>query len=182
MKIAVIIGSTRPQRRGSAVGAWVMEQARQHRAAQDGVEFTLLEVADFDLTTHYEQRTDKTYEEPTTQRWSDVVDGFDGYVFVTPEYNHGLPAPFKNAVDLLMAEWSGKAVAFVGYGGVGAARSVEQWRMVIANLSLLGVRQALHLQMADDFDSDGVAPLPKRVDEMASVLDQLVALTGKLRG
>ncbi|GGD14591.1 NADPH-dependent FMN reductase [Nocardioides daphniae] len=178
MKIAVIVGSTRPKRLGSAVGAWVLEQAEQH----GGAEFTLLEVADFDLGTNYEQSTDKSYEEPSTQRWSDVVDEFDGYVFVTPEYNHGLPAPMKSAVDLLYTEWAGKAVAFVGYGGVGAARAVEQWRMVVANLGLLGVRQALHLQMADDFEDDRVAPLPKRTGEMKSVLDQLVELTATLRG
>ncbi|QCX26695.1 NADPH-dependent FMN reductase [Nocardioides jishulii] len=177
MKIAVIVGSTRPQRRGSGVGAWIMTQAQEH----PGAEFTLLEVADFDLTATYEQRTDKSYEEPTTQRWSDVVDAFDGYVFVTPEYNHGLPAPFKNAVDLLYAEWSGKAVALVGYGTLGAARSVEQWRGVVANLGLVGVGQAVHLQTAEDFDGDELRPPARRVDDTASVLRQLLALTAKLR-
>lgn len=178
MKIGIIVGSTRPGRRGSAVGAWVLEQAEKH----GGADFELLEVADFDLTSHYEQRTDRAYDEPTTQRWSEVVDGFDAYVFVTPEYNHGLPAPMKNAVDLLMPEWADKAVAFVGYGGVGAARAVEQWRAVVANLSLHGVRQALHLQLADDFDGDAVAPLEKRFDEMGSVLDQLLDLAKRLKG
>lgn len=177
MKIGIIVGSTRPGRLGTAVGAWVLEQAEKH----GGADYELVEVADLALTSNYEQRTDRAYEEPTTQRWSELVDGFDGFVFVTPEYNHGLPAPMKNAVDLLMPEWSGKAVAFVGYGGVGGARAVEQWRAVVANLSLVGVRQALHLTLADDFDGDKVEPLPKRYDEVGSVLDQLLDLTERLR-
>lgn len=176
MRIGIIVGSTRPERRGSAVGAWVLEQAQKHPEAH----FTLVELEKYQLTSHYEQRTDRDYAEPTTQRWSEAVDGFDGFVLVTPEYNHGVPAPLKNAVDLLMPEWAGKTVAFVGYGGVGAARAVEHWRGIVANLSMQGVRQALHLQLDADFDGTTLDVLPKRIDELDAVLTQLIDLTEKL--
>lgn len=177
MKIAIIVGSTREGRRGLAVGQWVEEQAR----TREGVEYVLVDLAEHPLTTHYEQKLDKTYAEPSTQAWSDLVDSFDGYVFVTPEYNHSVPAPMKNAFDLLFSEWGGKGVAFVGYGGVGAARGIEHWRGIVATAHLHSVREAVHLYLNDDFDDDGVAPQQFRTKELTAALDRLEKLVALLR-
>ncbi len=177
MRIAVFVGSTRPGRRGKVVGDWVLEKA----SGRDGVEYVLLDLIEHPLTTRYEQRTDKAYDEPSTQAWSDLVDSFDGYVFVTPEYNHSLPAPMKNAVDLLFSEWNHKAVAFVGYGMIGGARSVEHWRGVAATLHLHSVREAVHLQTAIDFDGHRFTPLEIREGELVKALNRLEQAVAQLR-
>ncbi|MFD6800554.1 NADPH-dependent FMN reductase [Streptomyces cyaneofuscatus] len=55
------------------------------------------------------------YAHEHARRWSEAIAAFDGYVFVTPEYNHGVPGPLKNAIDYLYSEWHHKAVGFVGW-------------------------------------------------------------------
>lgn len=177
MKIAIIVGSIREGRRGLAVGQWVAEKA----AAREAAEYTLVDLADHPLSMRYEQRMDRTYAEPSTQAWSDLVDSFDGYVFVTPEYNHSVPAPMKNAVDLLFPEWGGKGVAFVGYGGVGAARAIEHWRGVAATVHLHSVREAVHLYLNNDFGDDGFAPQEFRAGELDAAFDRLEKLVALLR-
>jgi NAD(P)H-dependent FMN reductase len=61
--------------------------------------------------------------------WSAKIDSFDGYIFVTAEYNHGIPGALKNAIDYLYKEWNNKAAGFVGYGSAGGVRAVEQLRL-----------------------------------------------------
>ena len=75
-------------------------------------------------------------QNPVAQRWQKKVAEFDGYIFVTAEYNHGIPAALKNALDYAYPEWNKKAAAFVGYGAVGGARAVEQLRLVAAELQI----------------------------------------------
>jgi NAD(P)H-dependent FMN reductase len=83
------------------------------------------------------------------QRWQKKVAEFDGYVFVTAEYNHGIPAVLKNALDYAYPEWTKKAAAFIGYGAVGGARAVEQLRLVAAELQLATIRTGVYIQGAD---------------------------------
>ena len=83
------------------------------------------------------------------QRWQKKIAGFDGYIFVTAEYNHGIPAVLKNALDYAYPEWNKKAAAFVGYGAVGGARAVEQLRLVAAELQLATIRAGVYIQGAD---------------------------------
>lgn len=177
MKIAIIICSIREGRRGLAVGQWVAE----HAAGRQGVEYELVDLADHPLTMRYEQKMDKAYEEPATQAWSDLIDSFDGYVFVTPEYNRSVPAPMKNAVDLLFPEWGGKAIGFVGYGGMGAARSIEHWRGVVTTLHLTSAPETVNLQLASDFDGDAFVPRAFHARGLGRVFDRLEKLVGLLR-
>ncbi|MFC6152663.1 NADPH-dependent FMN reductase [Nocardioides yefusunii] len=176
MRIAVVVGSIREGRRGRGVGDWVIAQA-----ADRDPEYVLVDLVDHPLTMRYEQKLDKTYDEPSTQAWSDLIDSFDGYVFVTPEYNRSVPAPLKNAVDLLFSEWGDKGLAFVSYGGVGGARSVEHWRTIAATLSLHTVSAAVHAGLRTDFDENGFAPQAFRAKELGKVLDALESLTERLR-
>src|SRR5258706_11998643 len=74
----------------------------------------------------------RQYNKPHTRTWAAKIGSFDGYVFVTPEYNHGISGALKNAIDFLFAEWNNKAAGFVSYGGAGGARAVEQLRLVLA--------------------------------------------------
>jgi NAD(P)H-dependent FMN reductase len=185
MRIAIIVGSTRPGRKGSFVGRWVHEQALQREDVSWKVGVDLVELEDFDLPLLQEPTVpaaaDREYETPQTQRWSETVDQYDGFVFVTPEYNHGVPAALKNAVDVLGPEWAHKAVAFVSYGANGGVRAVEQWRAILANLMVADVRAQVALMVFDDWKDGDFRPLPRREEELATMLDQLVEMTEAVR-
>ncbi|MGN0062993.1 MAG: NADPH-dependent FMN reductase [Nocardioides sp.] len=182
MRIAIIVGTTRPGRVGPSVGRWVLEQAQ----AYGGAEYELVEVADFGLVLLDEATVPgaaaRQYENPATRRWSETIDSFDGFVFVTAEYNHSIPAAFKNAFDVLYPEWGGKAVAFVSYGADGGVRAVEHWRPVVANAHLLAVRSVVTLPTYIDFGDDGFAPTERRAGEAEKMLGALLELTATLRG
>lgn len=145
-RIGIIIGSTRPGRVGETIARWFHQLASQRTDA----EFELLDLADYDLpsTGHPADGTD-------LQRWSDVVASLDGFIVVTPEYNHSFPADLKRAIDALMPEWANKSVGFVSYGGSAAgARAVEQLRLVFAELEVASVRYNVTLPFATEFSAD----------------------------
>lgn len=185
MQIAIIIGSTRPGRKGSIVGRWVHDQALQRDDVPWKVEFDLVELEDFALPLLEEPTVpaaaDREYETPQTRRWSETIDRYDSFVFVTPEYNHGVPAALKNAVDVLGPEWAHKAAAFVSYGANGGVRAVEQWRTILANLMVSDVRAQVALMTFDDWKDGDFRPLSRREDELATMLDQLVETTQAVR-
>jgi NAD(P)H-dependent FMN reductase len=120
IKIAIIVGSTRPGRNGEAVAKWVYEVSRKRSDA----EFELVDIKDFNLPLLDEPMPPimGQYSKPHTKTWAAKVGSFDAYVFVTPEYNHGTSGALKNAIDLLFAEWNNKAAGFVSYGGASGAR------------------------------------------------------------
>lgn len=182
MKIAIIVGTTRPGRVGPQVGRWVLEQAEEFGRA----EYELVDVADHDLVLLDESTVpgaaDRQYENPATRRWSERIDGFDGFVFVTAEYNHSVPAAFKNAFDVLYPEWGGKAVAFVSYGADGGVRAVEHWRQIVANAHLHAVRSVVTLPTYLDFTDGRFTPGERRPDEARAMLTALTDLVGTLRG
>ena len=185
MKIAIIVGSTRPGRKGSTVGRWVHDLALQRDDVHWKVEFDLLELESFDLPLLSEPTVpaaaDKEYDTPQTRRWSEAIDGYDGFVFVTPEYNHGVPAALKNAVDVLGPEWAHKAVGFVSYGADGGVRAVEQWRTVVANVMMTDVRAQVSLLVFEDWHEGEFRPLDRREGELNTMLDQLVDMTEAVR-
>lgn len=91
-----------------------------------------------------------------TKKWASKVSEFDAYIFVTPEYNHSMPAALKSAIDYLYQEWNDKAARFVGYGSVGGARSIEQIRLVLGELKVADVRAQVSLSIYDDFENFSV--------------------------
>src|SRR3981081_2137283 len=130
IKIGIILGSTRPNRNGEAVAKWVYKVAKKRSDA----EFELVDIKDFDLPLLDEPLSPilGTYSKPHTRVWAAKIDSFDAYVFVTPEYNHGISGALKNAIDFLFAEWNNKAAGFVSYGGVSGVRAGEHLRLVLA--------------------------------------------------
>src|SRR5438093_10538379 len=96
------------------------------------------------------------YSQQHTKTWAAKIDSFDGYVFVTPEYNHGICGALKNAIDFLFREWNDKAAGFVSYGGAGGARAVEQLRLVLAEVRIATVRNQVLLSMFTDFENFSV--------------------------
>lgn len=176
-RIAVLIGSTRPGRRGRAVGEWAYEIARQR---EDAV-FDIVDLVDFDLVLLDDPvqpgSAKGVYASAQTRAWSERITQFDGYLWVTPEYNHGVPGAMKNALDLLYPEWMNKGVGFLGYGYDGGVRSIEQWRTIVAAVHLHAVRSQVSLSLHGDWDGEKFTPAERRPRELTNVLNQLVALT-----
>src|SRR5258708_29375053 len=174
IKIAIIVGSTRPGRNGEAVAKWVYEVAKKRSDA----EFELVDIKDFNLPLLDEPVPPSLgqYSMPHTKVWAAKIEGFDGYVFVTPEYKHGISGALKNAIDFLFAEWNNKAAGFVSYGGAGGARAVEQLRLVLAEVQIATVRNQVLLSMFTDFENFSVfKPGPQQKTSVNAVLDQLIA-------
>ena len=180
LKLAIIVGSTRPGRVGEAVATWVHELARRRRDA----EFELVDIEDFGLPLLDEPipPSQGKYSKEHTERWAAAIGSFDGYVFVTPEYNHGTPGALKNAIDFLYAEWNNKAAGFVGYGSAGGVRAVEHLRLVMAEVQVATVRNQVALSLFTDFENfTAFKPDPRHEKSLGGMLDQLVAWAGAMK-
>ena len=173
-KIAIILGSTRPGRNGEAVARWVLEQASSRTDAQ----FELVDLRDHPLP-HLDEAVPASmgmYAQPHTKAWAATIAGYDGFVFVTPEYNHGMTGVLKNAIDYLYAEWANKSAGFVSYGSAGGARAVEQLRLVMGELQIADVRQQVQFSLFHDFESFSTfVPGPQHAAMAALLFDQVVA-------
>ncbi len=145
LNIAVILGTTRPNRASGPIGKWVME----HAAKKEGWNAELIDLRDWPLPFFNEPQPvmalNGEYSVPLAKEWSKKIAGMDAFIVVTAEYNHGYPAVLKNALDYLYAEWTNKPVAFVAYGNAGGARSVEQLREVVGELQMHDIREAVHV-------------------------------------
>ncbi len=173
-KIGIILGSTRPGRVGEVVARWVYEVAAQRSDA----EFELVDLLDYKLP-HLDEAYPPSmgqYSQPHTLEWAAKIASFDGYVMVTPEYNHSTSGALKNAIDFLYAEWNNKAVGFVSYGSVGGARAVENLRLVAGELQMADVRAQVALSLRTDFENFSVLkPSDFQRQALTTVLDQVVA-------
>lgn len=139
-RIAIITGSARPGRFNPQVANWLTGFAQQRRDA----DFELVDIVDYNLPLLDEEVPPSMgqYAKDHTKRWATTIDSFDGYVFVSPEYNHGIPGALKNAIDFLFAEWHYKPAGFVSYGSAaGGSRAVEHLRGVMAELNIYDVRE-----------------------------------------
>lgn len=185
LTIGIILGSTRPGRRGEAVAHWVQEQASTYPEVADGsVALEVLDVAAFNLSLLGEPTVpgaaNRNYENAETRAWSAAIDACDGFIWVTPEYNHGVPAAMKNAFDVLAPEWGHKAAGLVAYGADGGVRAVEHWRTIMANAHLVAVRGQVSLSMFTDWDGATFAPAERRAGELQAVFDHVVTLSRAL--
>jgi NAD(P)H-dependent FMN reductase len=175
LHLAVIIGSTREGRFGPTVACWFVDQAK----LRDDTTIDLIDLADLDLPPVHPQRPN-----PAVAAYLERIDRADGFVIVTPEYNHGYPAALKHAIDLPHREWRAKPVAFVSYGGMaGGLRAVEQLRQVFAELHMVTVRDTVSFHMAHAlFDQSGEPVDPTGCNAAArTMLDQLAWWANALR-
>jgi len=180
LKVGIITGSTRPNRKSPDVAKWVLETARKRSDA----EYELVDIKDFELPLLDEPMPPSMgkYQQSHTKRWAAKIATLDAFVFVSPEYNHGIPAALKNAIDFLFAEWKDKAAGFVSYGGAGGARAVEQLRLVLAEVHVATVRAQVLLSMNTDFENfTTFKPDPQHEKSVGAVLDQVVAWGGALK-
>ena len=154
LKILVILGSVREGRVAGPVGNWVMEQA----VSREALDCELVDLKDWDLPFYpfADPPAKGNYRDPLQRRWADKVASADGYILICPEYNHGPPAVLKNALDFVYAEWNRKPVAFVGYGGNGAARSIELLTCVARELQMAALEASVHIMGVWGKVKDGV--------------------------
>lgn len=154
LKVAIILGSTRPGRNGEAVAKWVCDIAKKRTDA----EFEYVDIKDYELPLLDEPNSPSLgkYSKDHTKVWSAKIDSFDAFVFVTPEYNHGISGALKNAIDFLYKEWNNKVAGFISYGGTGGVRSVEHLRLVMAELQIATVRAQVQLSLFADFENFSV--------------------------
>lgn len=176
--IGIIVGSTRPGRRGRAVADWVAGSAAAHRA-----DIEIVDLADLALPVLDEAHPAMagSYEKEHTRRWAELAGGFDGFVFVTPEYNHSIPGVLKNAIDYLYAEWNNKAAGFVTYGVDGGTRAAETLRLILAELRVATVRTQVSLSLRHDVTATGeLAPGERHDQALATMLDEVVGWSDAL--
>jgi NAD(P)H-dependent FMN reductase len=181
VKIGIIIGSTRPGRVGDQVAKWVLEQA----SARTDAEFELVDLADFALP-HLDEAVPPSlgqYAQAHTKAWAEKVDSFDGYIFVTPEYNHSTSGALKNALDFVYGEWNDKAAGLVSYGAAGGTRAAEHLRLILGELQVADVRQQVAFSLMTDFENYRVfTPAAYHQGMLATQLDQLVPWAAALKG
>jgi NAD(P)H-dependent FMN reductase len=185
MWVGIVVGSIREGRKGRHVGDWALTHARAWAEANDAdVQFELIDLKDFDLplltAAVVPGAANRKYDDERVRNWSAAIDACDAYVFVTPEYNHGVPGAFKNAVDSLGPEWSGKTVAFVSYGADSGVRAVEQWRQIMGNFQMFVVRAQVSCSTFAEFTDGEFTPTERRAGSLGDLLTQLVAATRKL--
>lgn len=180
IRLAIIVGSTRPGRKAEDVARWVYEIARQ----RNDVQVELVDIQDFNLPLLDEPVPPSMgqYKNEHTRVWAAKIASFDAFVFVTPEYNHGTSGALKNAIDYLYAEWNNKAAAFVGYGSAGGARAVEHLRLVMGELQVADVRQQVMLSLYTDFENFATfKPAAHHEKSVTTMLDQVIAWGMALR-
>lgn len=180
LKVAIIIGSTRPGRKAEAVARWVHDIAAKRQDAS----FELVDLVDFNLPLLDEPVPPSRgqYTKPHTKAWAAKIDSFDAYVFVTPEYNHGTSGALKNALDYLYHEWNNKAAGFVGYGSAGGVRAVENLRLIMGELQVADVRAQVQLSLFTDFENfTAFKPDPRKEASVNAMLDQVIAWGGALK-
>ncbi|HEY0715786.1 MAG TPA: NADPH-dependent FMN reductase, partial [Polyangia bacterium] len=122
------------------------------------------------------------YSKEHTKVWAAKIAPYDGFVFVTPEYNHSTSGALKNAIDYLYKEWNNKAAGFVGYGSAGGVRAVEHLRLIMAEVQVATVRQQVMLSLATDFENyTTFKPAPHHEKNLGTMLEQLVAWANALK-
>jgi NAD(P)H-dependent FMN reductase len=174
IRVAIILGSTRPGRNGEAVAKWVHGIAGKRSDAQ----YELVDIKDFNLPLLDEPVPPSMgqYSQPHTKKWAEKIGSFDAFVFVTPEYNHATSGALKNAIDYLYREWNNKAAGFVSYGSAGGARAVENLRLVMGELMVADVRAQVMLSLFTDFEKFSIfKPAAMHEQEVNTMLDQVVS-------
>jgi NAD(P)H-dependent FMN reductase len=180
--LMIVIASTRPGRIGLPVGEWF----EAHALAHGGFDVDLADLATIDLPFMDEPKHPRLreYTHQHTKDWSARVEAADAFAFVHPEYNYGMTAPLKNALDFLNQEWRYKPVGFVSYGGVSAGtRATQMIKQVVTTLKMTPVFEAVSIPFVAEFIGAGGALVPNEVMERAAaaMLDELVRVSAALR-
>ena len=172
LKIGIILGSTREGRVSPQVGDWVLEHAKLRDA-----KYEIIDIKGFGLPLLGEAGN---YER--VPLWKEKIAALDGFVFIVSEYNHGLAASLKNAIDFLVGEWQNKAAGIVSYGSIGGARAAEHLRGVLGQLEVADVRAQVLLSTFTDFEEKQVfKPQDLHLKNLNLLFDQIESWAGALK-
>lgn len=177
LKIGIIQGSVREIRNGDAVAKWIFDFAQK----RDDAEYELVNLADYNLPL-----LGSTYAQADApeqiKAWSEKMASFDGYIFVTPEYNHAVGGALKNATDYLNPELNNKAAGLVGYGSLGGTRAHENLRLILGELQVADVRTAVTFSLLTDFENmSEFKPADYHADNANTMIDQVLSWSGALK-
>jgi NAD(P)H-dependent FMN reductase len=176
--LRIIIGSTRPGRVGPAVADWIAERAREH----GGFDVQVTDLAELNLPILDEPNHPRLrqYVHQHTKDWSELVEGSDAFIFVTPEYNYGFNAALKNAIDYVFNEWHGKAAGIVSYGGIAAGtRATQMLKQVLTALKIMPVPESVNIPFVrSHLDEDGrLKPNEAMEASATAMLDEVLRWT-----
>lgn len=166
-QLKIITSTTRPTSKGIAVARWILERALK----DESFETELLELASINLPFLNEPEHPRLqrYVHNHTKQWSEKINGSDAFIIVLGEYNYGMPAPIKNAIDYLVHEWKYKPVAFVSYGGVsGGIRSLQMIKQVVTGLNMMPLAEAVNVPFFTKHFNDHGVFAPEKVQEDAA--------------
>ncbi|WP_405904497.1 bifunctional NAD(P)H-dependent oxidoreductase/GNAT family N-acetyltransferase [Streptomyces sp. NBC_00656] len=183
LRVLVLVCSTRPNALGHTVGQW-LTQTLTPSAERLGVDLVPMAIGDLGLPflDEEEHPSSGVHQHEHTRRWSRIVDGADGFVLVTPEYNYGMPATLKNALDYLGPEWAFKPVGFVSYGHTSAGtRAVQHAKQVVTTLRLVPLGATVALRITEVVQGDRFAPETRHADAAQDLLQELAQLARALR-
>lgn len=168
MNIAVVLGSVREGRLGKQIAEWAVDNI-------EGAE--LVDLKEFNLPLYASSAAPMwlkgKYELPEQQAWGDTMTKYDAYIFVTGEYNRGIPGALKNAIDSLGVELQGKPAGFIGYSYDGGIRVVEQLRTVLSNFSMRTPRAQVSINLNTEFVDGQFVPGAHQAGTLAQVVAQL---------
>ena len=180
LKIGIITGSTRPGRVNLQVAEWVKHIADK----RSDVTFEIVDIADYQLPLYDEAipAAYGQYAHEHTKKWAAKIGSLDGFIFVTPEYNHSFSPALKNAIDFIYGEWNNKAAGFVSYGSGGGIRAVEQLRQIMSEIQIADVRAQVFMSLFSDFENFSVfKPDPRHEASLETVLDQVISWSKALK-
>jgi len=173
LHIGIIVGSTREGRVSPQVASWFKDLADQRNDAN----YEIVDIKDYQLPLLGE-----TSETKNIERWNQKLNELDGFVFVAAEYNHGMTASLKNALDLARDGWNNKAAGIVSYGSAMGARAAEQLRSVLGELQIADVRVQVLLSLFTDFENwSTFKPAELHNDNVNAMLDQVLAWSKALK-
>jgi len=181
LNLLVVVGSTRPGRVGPKVADWFVDAAKAH----GGFQVTVADLAEENLPLMDEPNHPRlqNYQNDHTKRWSEKVAAADAIVFVIPEYNYGIGAAFKNALDYLHVEWAYKPASVVSYGGVSAGtRSAMALQGTAYALRLFMIPESVNIPFVHSLIHDGrLVPNEIMTKAATAVLDELAKVATALK-
>lgn len=179
LKIGIITTTVRDNSVGKDIAKWTLDYAYSKNF--ENVEFEIVDLSHYNLPTFGSHFATEDQQKSVAD-WSKKIAEFDGYIFVTAEYNHLASGAIKNATDFLKKELHNKAAGFVGYGSLGGARAIESLRIVLAELQVATVQKTVNFLLAYDFENfSKFSPKDYHAPNADLMLSQLISWTSAIK-
>jgi|SRR5690625_314770 len=173
MKIGIVTTTVREGRNGIKVANWVLENANKRN--DEGVTYELVDLKDYNLPI---MGLEKESDLDNIKNWKNKINEYDGFIFITSEYNHAPSGVFKNALDYLREELKEKVISFVGYGGIGAGRAIEQIKLNVSTFSSVTTGISVNLLINNDFiNMTEFKPQDYQIPILNQLLDETIRWT-----